>query len=281
MPRFARLPNPPRLPLLFLMAALCLTMVGCNLDYVGLPTLEAIVSGSPVVTIASPLPDAVFVPGVEVVLQARISNAGPGIAQVEARIDGEPVLTLADPNPTGAYAFSIQETWTATNAGPHTLAVTATRADGTVSEPVSVAFSVTGAQAGATATTGPTATAGVPILPIATTPAPAATTAPPTSAATPAPDGTAPIATFAQTLNVRSGPGLAFNPPIGSFSAGQTAEVLARNSAGDWLKVRYFDGEGWVFAELAAVTGDMSRLPVDDGPATPASKRPARTAASR
>jgi hypothetical protein len=75
--------------------------------------------------------------------------------------------------------------------------------------------------------------------------------------------------TFLQTLNVRSGPGLAFNPPIGSFNAGETADVLARSPASDWYKVRYLNGEGWVFAQLVQLNGNAAQLPVDAGPPAP------------
>ena len=244
-----------------------LAAAGCNLDYAGIPTPVALASGAPVVTIASPLPDSVFLPGVDVIIQSRITNAGPGIARVEMAVDGATVLSLDDPNPSGAYAFSAQTRWEATGPGPHTLTIAAVREDGTRSLPATLTFRVAGAESTTSPTPAVTATVGVPILP---TQPPSSTPPPASPAATTANTGGGPLSgTFIQTLNVRSGPGLVFNPPIGILTAGQTADVLARNPAGDWLKVRYLDGEGWVFAQLVTLNGDAATLPVDSGPPAP------------
>jgi hypothetical protein len=83
-----------------------------------------------------------------------------------------------------------------------------------------------------------------------------------------------PVATFNQGVNVRSGPGVDFNPPIGSFSSGQTAEILARTPAGDWYKVRYLNQDGWVAAQFVVVSGDVGLIPVEVGPPTPAATKP-------
>lgn len=244
-----------------------LAAAGCNLDYAGIPTPVAVASGAPVVSIASPLPDSVFLPGVDVIIQSRVTNAGPGIARVEMAVDGATILSLDDPNPSGAYAFSAQTRWEAVGPGPHTLTIAAVREDGTRSLPATLTFRVAGAESTTSPTPATTATVGVPILPTlppTSTPPPAAPTA------TTANAGGGPLTgTFIQTLNVRSGPGLVFNPPIGILTAGQTTDVLARNPAGDWLKVRYLDGEGWVFAQLVTLSGDASALPVDAGPPAP------------
>lgn len=78
-----------------------------------------------------------------------------------------------------------------------------------------------------------------------------------------------PIVTFTQGVNVRSGPGTEFNPPIGSFAAGQSTEILAQTAAGDWYKVRYQDLEGWVASALVVVSGNIDSLPIEFGPPTP------------
>ncbi|MBL8153115.1 MAG: SH3 domain-containing protein, partial [Anaerolineae bacterium] len=72
-------------------------------------------------------------------------------------------------------------------------------------------------------------------------------------------------ATANQGINVRSGPGLEYNPPIGSLAAGQSAVVLAINPKGDWYKIQYYDGEGWVGRMYVTTQGDISGLPVDHG----------------
>lgn len=245
-----------------------LTAAGCNLDYVGVPTPPALVSGgAPVVTIAAPQADAIYMPGVDVIVQARISNAGPDVARVEAAVNGAAILNLDNPNPGGAYAFSVQTRWQASVPGPHSLTVVAVREDGTRSAPVTLTFRVAGEASPGSATMTTTPASATPIPPSATS---VQVTLAPTSASTDAPaSGVTLTGTINQTLNVRSGPGLAFNPPIGSFTAGQSAELLARSPAGDWYKVRYLNGVGWVFAALVTVAGDPARLPVDAGPAAP------------
>lgn len=264
---------------LLLAAVVSLLSAGCNLNYTGMPTPELAASGPPIVTIASPLPEAIYAPGVEVILQARISNAGPGITSVEASIDGMPLLNLNDPNPTGAYAFSVQGSWTAAETGVHTMTVMAHREDGTASEPASVSFR-SGGEAIASPPPEASATAGVPILPTPSLAAPTAAATriiPPATAAPTLAPGASPTATLIQTANIRSGPGLAFNPPIGSLPAGTTTDILARSPASDWLRIRYASGDGWVFAALVTVTGDLNSVPVDAGPPPPNATHAAAT----
>ncbi len=245
-----------------------LAAAGCNLDYVGIPTPPALVSsGAPVVTIAAPQADTIYLPGVDVIVQARISNAGPDVARVEAAINGAAILNLENPNPGGAYAFSVQTRWQATGPGPHSLTVVAVRDDGTRSAPVTLTFRVAGEASPAGETPDITPTTGTPVSPTATSVQ--VTLALTATAAEATTDGVTLTGTINQTLNVRSGPGLAFNPPIGSLTAGQSAELLARSPASDWYKVRYLSGVGWVFAALVTVAGDPATLPVDTGPAAP------------
>jgi uncharacterized protein YgiM (DUF1202 family) len=269
----------PGRPVLGVAVVALAAAAGCNLSYIGMPTPERAASGPPVVTIAAPRAEAVYAPGVEIILQARISNAGPGIAQVEATVDDSPLLELSDPNPTGAYAFSVQGSWTAEEPGEHTVTVIARREDGTASEPASVTFRV-GGTAIASPSPAASATITVPILPTPSLAPPTAaatrTTAPATAAPT-APSGAAPTATLNQTANIRSGPGLVFNPPIGSLTAGTTVDILARSPASDWLRIRYANGDGWVFAALVTVNGDLNAVPVDAGPPPPNATNPPAT----
>lgn len=71
------------------------------------------------------------------------------------------------------------------------------------------------------------------------------------------------------SINVRGGPGTAF-AVIGGLSAGQPVLVTGRNAAGDWLQVKLAEGFGWVLADLLAVEGDMSLLPILDAEEEPA-----------
>ncbi|MBC7809497.1 MAG: SH3 domain-containing protein [Burkholderiales bacterium] len=75
--------------------------------------------------------------------------------------------------------------------------------------------------------------------------------------------------TFNSDTNVRSGPGTVFNPPLGAFQEGNTTNILAVNPAGDWYKVGFGSGVGWVWSGLVSVSGSTSSLPVEVGPPAP------------
>lgn len=260
-----------------------LLLAACNLNTTGEPIGGgAIISGAPEVRIAAPPPNATFLEGVTVSIQALVSNAGPDIDRVEIAVDDTLIHTLDDPNSAGAPAFSVQQTWTAAGVGAHTLTVTAIRADGSASTPATVTFSVVaqggaGASAEASPTSAsPTSGGGNGAAPTTQNPdpaQPAATSTPPPPTEPPAPQATAtpnvPTASFTTGVNVRSGPDVLFNPPIGSFAAGESTPILAVNPAGTWYKVRYYNGEGWVFGNLMTVSGDINSLPRDPGPPVP------------
>jgi hypothetical protein len=74
---------------------------------------------------------------------------------------------------------------------------------------------------------------------------------------------------------VRSGPGLDF-PIIGTIDGGQSADVIGRNSAGDWLAISFNGETAWVSTQVADYIGDDNTLPVVQGPSAP----PATTAPS-
>lgn len=257
------------LPLLALLAA-------CNLLAAPDAGEQTVFSGPPAVRLASPLPNAVYMEGVTVNIQAQITNAGPDIDRVEVVVDGTIIAALQNPNAAGAPAFSIAQAWPAAGAGPHSISVTAFRADGASSPPATVSITVvssaqmqptnTPAPAGGQPTPAPTDAQGNQGAQTApTNPPPPTEPPPPTLTPTPS----KPTATFIQGVNVRAGPSTLFNPPIGSFAANQTTDILARTPAGDWYKVRYYNGEGWVFGQLLTVSGDQSQIPVDPGPPPP------------
>lgn len=258
------------------------------------------VTGAPVVRIVSPIPNATYLEGVSVNVQALITNAGEDIARVEVAVDDVIIDSAANPNAAGALSFSITRSWTAAGPGAHSASVTAFRADGTASDPANVSFTVvaTSGISESENTQAPPATTAPDV--IAPTSAPPTVQAnatntrirptiaplnipgtggsgalptsalPPTTPPTTAPtQPSVPIARFTQGINVRSGPGTIFNPPIGSFAAGQTAEIVAVNPAGDWYKVVYYNTQGWVFGGLLTVEGDISSLPRDPGPPPP------------
>jgi hypothetical protein len=250
---------------------LAVLLSACNLNQSQLNTTA--ISGDPSVRIVSPLPNATYLEGVPVNIVANVSNAGANIDRVEVLVDGGIVATLPQPNSSGAASFSVTHGWSAAGMGAHTIDVIAFRPDGSSSAPAPVNITVVSrsAQPDATATTNPDALASV--TPRVTgQPATAdgggesaTTPTSPSASATP----TTPTASFAQGVNVRRGPGLVFDPPIGAFAAGQTTEILAVNFGGDWYKVRYGGGEGWVYAPLVSASGNLSGLRQEAGPAVP------------
>ncbi len=278
--------------LLLLVIAL---LAGCTLNNSALVPQQTI-SGAPVVSILSPQPNATYLEGVVVNIQATISNAGKDIDRVEVVIDGQTIATLSTPNPTGATAFNVTHGWSASGDGTHNIGVTAYRADGSSSAPAAVQITVmagngqssngqptnvaaptnaaptqansssaptaSGANATGANATGATTQANNP----SATPVSAATSGAPASAS---PTSTTPTASFTQGINVRSGPGLNFDPPIGAFAAGQSAQIVALSMDGTWYKVQYGGGTGWVYAALSQASGDLASLPRDPGPPTP------------
>jgi uncharacterized protein YgiM (DUF1202 family) len=259
---------------LLLSLMLGLLLGACNL-LTSPDSVQSVISGPPVVQIAAPPPNATYLESVAVNIQALVTNAGADIDRVEILVDGTIIQTLQQPNPGGAPSFSIAQAWQAAGTGPHTLSVQAFRADGSSSAPATVNINVI-SQAQMTPTSAeqpanPTAQTQPTTPPTQSQAQPTAppTTQPPTTAPQASPTPNVPTATFIKGVNVRSGPSTLFNPPIGSFAAGQTAEILARTPAGDWYKVRYYNGEGWVFGQLLSVSGDTSRIAVDPGPPIP------------
>jgi len=269
---------------LMLMAVLA----ACNLANVpGQGGGETIISGAPVVRIAAPLPNATYLEGVSVNIQAAISNAGADIDRVEILVDNELAATLPQPNTAGTPTFSIAQTWTAAGAGQHSIAVTAFRSDGSSSEPASVNVTVVaqGAQATSTRTPGSSAeetdeasnangnaTRSGNQAQVNASPAVSRTPAPPTD--TPEPEASdtpsRPQVTFTQGVNLRRGPSVKFVPPIGSYATGQTADILAKTQAGDWYKISGVNGEGWVSAQFVTVSGNADQITIDNGPPVPA-----------
>jgi hypothetical protein len=243
-----------------------------------------------VVQFVVPQPNATFLKDVDVNIQARISNAGADINRVEVVVDGATIATLPQPNAAGAATFSVSQTWKAASAGAHTIGVTAFRGDGSSSAPATVSINVidaanstqpsatpaagsnpSGQNAGGNPTPLPGSGGGdSQAAPPTNAPKPTDVpppTNPPPPTATPTPS--APMATFKQGANLRAGASTLFNPPVGSFAQGQTAEILARTQSGEWYKVKYFNGSGWVFGQLIDVSGDTAKIPIDAGPPVP------------
>ncbi len=262
---------------------LLLTLAACNLNTTS-EDIPQVVDGPPVVQIAAPLPNATFLEGVGVNIQARVSNAGAEVTLVEIAVDDTVVASLENPNTAGTPAFSIAQSWQASGSGDHVISVTAYKGE-VASDPATVSVNVV-SQTGGSSTevteepeateevqTGPPASVGNEPDTSATgeeteeAEEPAEPTVEPSPEATNTPS--VPTGTFTTGVNIRRGPGTNFEPPIGSLAANQTSEILAVNPDRSWYKIRYYNGEGWVFATLMTVSGNVDSLPVDAGPPTP------------
>lgn len=274
-----------RFVLFFLIASVLIS--ACDLT--SSPTNEQSVNvdNPPVVKIETPLNGDTYQEGVGINILARVENAGPDISRVSIQVDGIIVGEQTAPNVSGAASFTVNTGWPASGVGQHTISVSADRgSNGMTSAPATVTINVVASSAAqgnnqqtspqvSAPTTGNNAIQVVAtntfpappsaIPPTNTVPVPTNTPAPPT--ATPTPE--IPHITVTTGANVRSGPGIVFEPPIGSLAAGAVANILAVNPAGTWYKIQYYNGDGWISAQVVQVSGDISTLPRDAGPATP------------
>ncbi len=266
-------------PLLLVLAAL-LAVTGCTLPASG-DESETTISGAPIVSIAAPRPNASYVENVTVNIQALVTNAGEDIDRVEITInqmngdqESRPVSNTLT-NLADAPAFSVTQTWQATTPGSYIINVTAYRGDGTASNTASVTVNVISpAPTEAEAETEPPTEPQQPDPPVdepptVEEPTPAPTDPPPPTEEPEPPTPDTPTALFTTGINVRSGPGTNFNPPIGQFAANSTSEILSVNLDGSWLKVRYGSGEGWVYRPLVEIQGSIDNLPREQGPPPP------------
>lgn len=290
-----------RMARILLLSWILAALTGCTLSFNGpevasLPEFDS----PPTVRITAPLPNTTYLAGVAVNVQVQVTNAGPDIDRVEVSTPDGLIGTLPQPNPTGAAAFGVTQTYTPDEAGTHVIQAVAYRADGTESLMASVTINVVDElPSRATATSEPTSTTGIAASPtntLAATVAVVATSTRETSATVPtvqatagisinptsagtssavstsAPSSTAPIAKFEGVVNVRRGPSTNFEPPLGTFQAGQQAEILSQNNDGTWFKVKFATGEGWVFAQITKTEGDIASLPREAGPPIPTAR---------
>jgi hypothetical protein len=234
--------------------------------------------GPPVVNIIAPLAETSYAVGANINIQVAVSNAGEDIARVEIAMDGATLETIASPNPSGRAVFGIGRTIPAPAVGAHTIDVAAFRSDNSASSPQSVAFAVVDRSTVSIVRSEPepTSTPTEVVQPTATeSQAQPATDTEPTTAPEPtdvpaSATPSVPTALSTANINVRSGPGLVFDPPIGAFREGDTAEILSLNSTGTWIKIRRgTTGEGWVLASLVEISGSTAGLPREVGPPTP------------
>lgn len=284
-----------RLRLLLLLLMISLVVSACDFPNSSDSDEPITFEGPPIVRIETPLNGDNYQEGVGINIQARVENAGPDIARISILVDDIIVGEQTSPNTEGAASFTVNTGWPATGVGQHTISIRAHRSDGMVSNPANVTINVVAApnanEAQATdsapqeevPTTDNTVQEATqdnsaqqiapsntfvpppPTNAAANTPAATSTPAPPTATAT----LSRPQIRVSTGANVRRGPGLVFDPPVGSLAANAIANILAVNPAGTWYKIQYYAGEAWISAQVVEVTGDITSLPRDAGPATP------------
>lgn len=251
-------------------------------------------NGEPIVRLASPLPNETYATGAAVNILGRIENAGTDVALVDILLDNQSIGSATDPNQSGAVAFTITNSWLATLPGDHVIMLRVVRADGTSAD-ASVNISVEGDQVVqavaspttesllpppvVTSQTQPTLAATLAVQPPVTLPTTSSDTAAPTTApilaaptSAPPPVSNVPTVTVISGANIRSGPSIGFVPVLGSLAAGATGTIIAISPDSQWYRITYNNGagSGWVSATTVTTSGNLSGLPIDAGPATPA-----------
>ncbi len=129
----------------------------------------------------------------------------------------------------------------------------------------------------ALAPSSPTAVASATPIPPTATPAPP--TAAPTATATPTP--AKPRVVADNEANLRGGPGTNY-PIVGKLAPGKEAEIIGRNSNGDWWRIAW-DGAGqaWVAGLVVRVLGPIDTVTVvKDIPPPPPTNTPAAPTAT-
>lgn len=265
-----------------------LLMIGvlgaCTLADVPPTETKIVFEGVPQVVIASPLSQEQYAQGASVNILARIDNAGTDIARVEILLNDSLIGVAQLPNEAGSASFTVTSSWLAQEIGDQLIRVVAYRADNSAGES-SVSMSVVST---ASPTPAPSATPNITATPtqevVVPTLAPTQEAVLPTATVqqaqqavasatpeTPAvqPTSSAPQIKVLQGANVRSGPGLVFNPPLGQLPAEAIAPILAISTDRQWYKIQFGSANGWISSAVVETTGNLASLPVEAGPPPP------------
>ncbi|MDQ4076326.1 MAG: SH3 domain-containing protein [Chloroflexota bacterium] len=214
-------------------------------------------SAGPQVTITSPGNEATIPTGQTVEIQSVASDNVTPIRRIEMYINGDLIADDSTPDPEGQASFTVVQRWVPVEPGEAQVEVYAYNLDDERSEAATITLQVEGEPLAPPQETTATATQSL-----------AAATAEPTEVpATPTLEPAAGIEGRVAAeigLNVREGPG-ADSRRIGGVNLNETVTAIARNEAGDWIKIRYGpdNSEGWVAGEYVEWQGDTQTLPVE------------------
>jgi uncharacterized protein YgiM (DUF1202 family) len=205
----------------------------------------------PVVVIDSPASGARVPTGQELLIQSTATDDNL-VQRIELYINSE--LIADDPSPVseGQATFTVVQRWVPVQPGQALVEVYAYNAADVRSEVASIVLEVEGE----------------PLAPVQEVPEPAPeepaeeVTEPTEAPAPPEVLGIRGTVLAAEGLNVRRGPGTD-NERIGGILANEAVTAIARNAAGDWVRIQYGpeNQEGWVAAQFVTWEGDIQTLP--------------------
>ncbi len=211
---------------------------------------------APRLVVVAPVNNSRYAAGARIVLHAAAFD-WLGVDRLVFEVNSIPVGEVRAADPAGDPLLIGSVAWTVPDEQGYRITVEAFRADGASLGLRDVR--IEGIRA-----------AGVqmpPVLPTAPTEA-TPTAGPPTALPTNtpargsgAPDLQGPIARADTALNVRQGPGTEY-PTIRVMAAGERASIVGRNADSTWWAVTVNGVNGWIFAGLTTVEGDVSAVPV-------------------
>lgn len=211
-------------------------------------------------SISSPRPGAELVLGSPVAVAGRVT--ADGLRNVQVVGDGVVIATVAAQ--PGSTEVAINEVWSPDSAGSHIIQLKGLNDRSEVIVSTEVIFRLRAPAP--TPAPIPTATAQqvIPTAPPPPTPAP-------TAASTPTARPLPVLTVTNDFANVRAGPNTA-TAQVARLNKGQTAPVTGKSADGAWWQVQLTgtQSSGWVFGELASVSGDTAAVPVVQATATPA-----------
>lgn len=201
----------------------------------------------PEVVITAPINGAEVQLNLPVTIQATASDP-VGVTRMELWVSGRKADESLSPAPQGQPTLTASFQWVPDTPGTFTLEIRAYNERGAVSSPTVVTVNAVG---------------DVP-PDSADTPTPAADT--------PTPIPGDPTLTTRTDLNVRAGPGTAYDL-LGLLPSGTSSNILGRSEDRQWWQIRFSpasDGVGWVSADSEFGTAEnVANIPVVTAPATP------------
>ena len=266
---------------LLMMVLTLLICAGCNLNS-SHNGANARIEGPPVIHIAAPLPNQTFLAGTTVIVQARVENAGPDLSRIAVLLDEALLGERHNPNETNAAVLPLTIDWPTSIEGQYTISVVAERGDGSsvrenvsilviprtqyeVAPPIETASEEVAEQPPQEEDSGQSAEND------ATGSEPAEAAQATATATKPASGGPSQVAgTVIRPAPLRPGPGVASGQPIGNLMVDDEIVIIGVNPARNWYFITHgTDVDAWIDAGLVSPAGDISGVPVLDGPSLP------------